>query len=264
MRRAVAAVVVTFGVAAGPVWGAVVDCLVTPSAMVKLVFPVSGLLALVEVQRGQVVGKGEVVARLDSSVETAGLDIARARAEAHAGIEAARARLASADRQLARVAGLAAKALVPQTEADAARLERDQAANELRDRQEMQVTARLEAERAARLVDQRILISPIAGVVVDRNFEPGEYVERDPVVTLATLDPVDIEVIAPSEAFGKVALGDFISVTLERPAGAHKAAQVAVLDPFVDAASGTFRIRLTLPNPKGDITAGFRCQAELP
>ena len=240
MRRAVAAVVVTFGVAAGPVWGAVVDCLVTPSAMVKLVFPVSGLLALVEVQRGQVVGKGEVVARLDSSVETAGLDIARARAEAHAGIEAARARLASADRQLARVAGLAAKALVPQTEADAARLERDQAANELRDRQEMQVTARLEAERAARLVDQRILISPIAGVVVD------------------------IEVIAPSEAFGKVALGDFIDVTLERPAGAHKAAQVAVLDPFVDAASGTFRIRLTLPNPKGDITAGFRCQAELP
>ena len=248
----------------GPVMAEAVDCLVTPSAVVKLVFPVSGLLSTVEVERGQVVAVGDVVARLDSSVEAAGLQIARVRAEAHAGIEAARARLASAEKQLDRVTELVSKSLVRQTDEDAARLERDQAANELRDRQEQQAAARLEAERAERLLDQRVLVSPIAGAVVDRNFEPGEYVERDPVVTLATLDPVNIEVIAPAGVFGKVALGDKIAVTLERPSGTQVLGQVEVVDPFVDAASGTFRIRLTLPNPQGTITAGIRCIAELP
>lgn len=68
--------------------------------------------------------------------------------------------------------------------------------------------AGLEAEWTARLLDQRALVSPHQGVVVDRHYDPGNYAERDPVMTLATLDPVHIAVIAPAGVCGKMAFGD--------------------------------------------------------
>jgi len=35
---------------------------------------------------------------------------------------------------------------------------------------------------------------------------------------------------------------------------------VTIVDPIIDAASGTFRVTLTLPNPGGKLTSGLRCQ----
>jgi multidrug efflux pump subunit AcrA (membrane-fusion protein) len=37
-------------------------------------------------------------------------------------------------------------------------------------------------------------------------------------------------------------------------------AKVSTVDRVIDPASGTFRIRLTLPNPRNDIPSGLRCQ----
>jgi hypothetical protein len=34
-----------------------------------------------------------------------------------------------------------------------------------------------------------------------------------------------------------------------------------VVDPMFDAASGTFGVRLTLPNPERKIPAGLKCRA---
>ena len=241
-----------------------VDCLVTPSAQVDLVFAVSGLIAEASADRGAPVQRGQLLARLDSTVESVGLKFAQQRAGAEAALAAAHARLAAATKSLERVQSLADKGLAPQSDADAARLERDQAANELRDRQEAQAAAGLEVERSRALLDQRSLYSPIDGVVVDRLAEPGEFVDRQPVYRIARIDPLHVEVIAPDTAFGRVTLGQSLPLTLQAPAGAVVQAQVSAVDAFVDAASGTFRIRLDLPNPKGEITAGFRCSLDLP
>jgi RND family efflux transporter MFP subunit len=248
---------------ASPVRAEAVDCLVTPSAQVDLVFAVPGLISQAAADRGTVVHKGDVLARLDSSVEEVALRFAEERAKAHAAIDAAQARLDAATKSLERVQSLADKGLAPQSDADLARLERDQAANELRDRQETQAAAALEIERNRALLDQRRLYSPIDGVVVDRLAEVGEFVDRQPVFRIARIDPLHVEVIAPDSAFGRVHIGDRLDVTLQNP-NSHVTAEVSVVDPFVDAASGTFRIRLDLPNPKGEITAGFRCNLDLP
>jgi len=42
--------------------------------------------------------------------------------------------------------------------------------------------------------------------------------------------------------------------------GVHKA-RVVVVDKVIDAASGTFGVRLTLPNPGRRIPAGLKCKA---
>jgi multidrug efflux pump subunit AcrA (membrane-fusion protein) len=48
----------------------------------------------------------------------------------------------------------------------------------------------------------------------------------------------------------------------ESPVGGSYDAQVTVVDRVVDAASGTFGVRLALPNPDHRIPAGIRCQIE--
>jgi multidrug efflux pump subunit AcrA (membrane-fusion protein) len=44
--------------------------------------------------------------------------------------------------------------------------------------------------------------------------------------------------------------------------GLHRA-QVTVINPIVDSASGTFRVRLELPNPQYRIPAGVTCTARI-
>jgi multidrug efflux pump subunit AcrA (membrane-fusion protein) len=52
------------------------------------------------------------------------------------------------------------------------------------------------------------------------------------------------------------------TVLPEHPQNSSYAAKVSVIDRVVDSASGTFRVRLDLPNPKGDIPAGVKCNVQ--
>ena len=39
---------------------------------------------------------------------------------------------------------------------------------------------------------------------------------------------------------------------------------IKVVDRVLDAASGTYGVRLELPNPQGQLPGGIRCQVEFP
>jgi len=64
----------------------------------------------------------------------------------------------------------------------------------------------------------------------------------------------------PVEQLGRIEVGMRGRVTLEAPLGSVHDAEVTVVDPVVDAASGTFRVRLELPNPEGELPAGLKCR----
>jgi multidrug efflux pump subunit AcrA (membrane-fusion protein) len=49
------------------------------------------------------------------------------------------------------------------------------------------------------------------------------------------------------------------SVEPEFPVEASVIATVSIVDPVIDAASGTFSVRLDLPNPDGQIPGGLHC-----
>lgn len=59
---------------------------------------------------------------------------------------------------------------------------------------------------------------------------------------------------------GKVKKGDQLKVMPEEPVGGEYIASVKTVDSVVDAGSGTFRILLKLPNPKGLIPSGLKCR----
>jgi multidrug efflux pump subunit AcrA (membrane-fusion protein) len=96
--------------------------------------------------------------------------------------------------------------------------------------------------------------------------KPGEFGAisfKDPIMKLAEIDPLHVEAILPAGMYGKVKRGQRAVVTPEATIGGRYETRVTIVDPVIDAASGTLGVRLELPNKKGTIPAGVRCRLEL-
>jgi multidrug efflux pump subunit AcrA (membrane-fusion protein) len=66
-------------------------------------------------------------------------------------------------------------------------------------------------------------------------------------------------VIAPVDLYRQIETGMTARVFPEQPIGGELEAVVITVDPVVDAASGTFRVRLELDNSDNQIPAGISC-----
>jgi multidrug efflux pump subunit AcrA (membrane-fusion protein) len=126
-------------------------------------------------------------------------------------------------------------------------------------------TAALEAARSQAQYNLRLIRSPLNGVVSEIKLQPGEFIyETTPIVTLAQIDPLTVDLVVPSKRFGAVKVGEIVELRLLPPVDKVVKAEIDVIDPIIDAASNTFRLRLALPNPENAIPAGVRCNANLP
>lgn len=254
--------------AAGPLHAAAAfDCLIEPSQTVEIRSPVEGLIERIAVQRGDTVRRGQVLVELRSEVERSAVESARLRASMDGRIEAARHRLEFANRKLARVGEMVAARHMAEQARDEAEAEQRLASAELREAEEARQLARAELRQASELLALRTLASPVDGIVVDRQAQVGEVAEagagRKPVLRLAQLDPLRVEVVLPVALAGRVRPGSTAQV---QPEGAAQrlTATVKVVDRVYDAASGTFGVRLELPNRGGGIAGGQRCRVEFP
>ena len=68
----------------------------------------------------------------------------------------------------------------------------------------------------------------------------------------------------PIGAYGKLALGRSVEVVPESPVTGRYQAKVKVIDRVMDPASGTFGVRLELPNAGLKQPAGIKCRLNLP
>ncbi len=236
------------------------DCVMEPSLTLRLGSPVIGVLAQVEVDRGDQVRQGQVLARLESAVEEAMLALSRARAESEAEIEARRARLAQTRSELQRASslgsGIVATQRIEELRANAAIAASDLALAELGRR-----LAQLDVARAEAMLEQRVIRSPVNGVVMQRNLGPGEYIHQDNfILSLARLDPLHVETFLPVRLYRRLRVGSRAVVRPDAPVGGEYAAVIGVMDEVFDAASGTFGVRLTLPNADLALPGGARCR----
>lgn len=74
-------------------------------------------------------------------------------------------------------------------------------------------------------------------------------------MTVARIDPLNVEVIVPAAHFGALRNGSTAKVVLDQPVGGTYTAKVVIIDQVIDAASGTFGVRLELPNPRSALPA---------
>jgi len=240
--------------------GSDLDCLIEPSQVVTVSMPVEGLLDTVTVDRGDRVKKGQVLATLESSVERATVAVARARAAMEAPNKSNQVRIDFGDRRLTRTELAYKEGGVPLKEVDEAETSKILAEIGLLEARENKRLAEVELERAEAALALRTIPSPVRGVVMQRFLSPGEFAKQAPILKLAQIDPLYVEVIAPVAILGKIAVGMRADVMPEAPVGGVHAARVKVVDQVVDAASGTFGVRLELPNPGYRLPAGLRCK----
>ena len=237
------------------------DCLINPSATLKIGSPVESTLASVLVQRGDHVTKGQEIARLESSVEAATVDLEDARAGSAAEIKSRRARVDAAQTEAARAGKLQEGFTVTaqkmnELRTDLAVAQQDLAMAELNRR-----LADLELARAQAQLAERIIRSPVDGIVTQRVLGPGEFVHHDTqIAIIAAIDPLYVEVYPPIRLYGSVHPGDAADVLPDAPIGGRRRAVVTVVDQVFDAGSGTFGVRLELPNPDGRLPAALRCR----
>ncbi len=235
------------------------SCLIEASAQAKLGASVSGLVKNVYVDRGSHVKTGQIVAELDADVERAALAVARARAENDHEIRSTTSRLEFLSRKTKRLTRLAKAAAAPEESRDETDTDLKLSVQAVREAELNLHMAQLEAARSETLVEQRIIRSPFDGIVVERSLSPGEYLhDQAHVLSILRVDPLYVEVYLPLEHFGHVQLGDLAEVAPKEVAGQF-VASVLLVDPFIDAASATFGVRLKLDNPDGKIPAGLQC-----
>mgnify|MGYP001812816876 CR=1 FL=1 len=209
-----------------------IDCLIEPNMTIELSSPVSGVLETILVDRSDAVTKGQVVATLKSDIEQVKVEASKetlnlSRVEQRRAIELYR------DNAL--------------TLSEKEQADHEVALNEL------------EVEHALANLELRKIRSPIDGVVADRYLMPGEFIEDNPILKLAQLDPLRVEVVAPVTYFGSITNGMHAEVKTEFGSFENLVAEVIVVDKVIDAASGTFGIRLELNNQDYRIPGGLKC-----
>jgi RND family efflux transporter MFP subunit len=236
-----------------------VDCLIEPWRRITLSAAIEGVVEDVLVERGDLVEKGQVVARLESRVEQASLEVARIRAQALGPIRSAEARREFARAELERQERLDEREIVSQRDLDEARSALQIAEAEVLAAQEVRSEASAELERTRAILERRTIRSPIDGVVVDVILSSGEYADPPQLLELAQIDPLRVEAFVPLERFGEIEPGMVAEVLPEGPRMVTREATVVVVDPVIDAASATFRVRLELPNPDLAVPAGLSC-----
>jgi len=214
-----------------------VDGLIEPHRVVKVGSPQIGVLATVDVDRGDYIKTGQILATLHSTVEKATMELRMAQKD-------------FAARKQGRLEPLFKKDLI--------------AAHDMDEAETGRALAEAEYKHASEIVNRLSIRSTITGVVVERYMSPGEYVENQPILKVAQIDPLNVEVILPSDKYRLIKVGMKAKVIPEKPVGGQYIAVVKIVDRVIDGASGTFGVRLTLPNPKHHLPAGLKCKVIFP
>ncbi len=247
-----------------PAHASELDCLIEPFVAVTISTPVKGLLETVTVDRGDLVKKGQVLATLESSLEQVAVAIARARTQMDTQIKANQTRVEFGVRRVARIDELFKQSVLSYRELDEAETSKLLAEIGLLEAVEKKRLAELELQRVTAALAMRTIRSPITGVVVERVLSPGELANETPILKLAQIHPLRVEVFAPVSLLNKMTVGMESQVVPEAPANGVHTARVTVVDRVVDAASGTFGVRLELPNPSYRLPAGLKCRVRFP
>ena len=236
------------------------DCVIEPSEIVDLGTAVPGVIGAIYAERSDSVQKGDIVAELESSVEIATLNLSKARAQLNTSIRLRQESAAFGARTRERNEVLFQKSSISEQAIDKLETENRIAELQVNQERDNKKIATLEYRRAQVLLDRHLIRTPFEGVVMERFKSVGEYIEDDPVLRVARLDPLNVEVILPVEYMGRLAIGLHAEVTPDLPGFAGHIATLTLIDKVADAASGTFGVRLSMPNPGHMVPSGLRCR----
>lgn len=204
----------------------------------------SGSVVRTHTEAGEAVKRGALLATLDdTAVRDAWLSARSAMRSAEAALELARRNAERAER-------LAQAGAIPERDLENARWDATNAEGALAD-----AKARL-ASAAEQLADTKVR-APFAGVVSERQVDPGDVVQVGaPLFTIVDPTRLELEASVPADALSRLRVGtpvEFgVSGSSRRIAG-----NIERINPVVDPATRQVRIYIAVPNEDRSLAAGL-------
>lgn len=212
---------------------------------------ISARLEEVHFQEGQLIEKGDLLFSLDAAKLKSELAADRA------ALESARASLDDARSTYRRFKNLFESRTISEQEFDT--------------RQTALKTAQAEVERmksqvslARERLDDTTIRAPMSGALSERHADPGDYVEAgQTLVTLYTLDPLEISFRVAEAFMGRVEPGQRVMVRLASGEIDPCVGEVIFVGPSVDPQTRKFLVKASVCNPDGKLKPGAFARAEI-
>ena len=215
---------------------------------------ITGKVVEVNVEEGQAVTQGQVLARLDDASMRAALALAQAQAEAsRRAVRENEVRLAEARVNLARTSRLIKDGLTTQVEVEASQAEVDSLDARIEaTRQQVLVAERqIDVQRTA--LDDTVIRAPFSGVAISKDAQPGEMVSpvsagggftRTGIGTIVDMRSLEIEVDVNESYINRVSAGQPVTAILDAYPEWQIPARVITTVPTADRQKATVLVRI--------------------
>ena len=241
-----------------------VRAITNPSADITLSYVQPGCIAKVYFKEGERIKAGQVLVQQDDAVEQIQLAQLEAASEDITQIQASEASLAQKRLDLKKLEKAAALNAATELEVEHAKLNAKIAELSLQ-------LAKFEHEQAKRKynevkvqVEKMRLKSPIGGRIEKIHVETGESINAlDDVVRVVQIDPLWIDVPVPLVKATILSSGKTAKVMFPNPNRASLEGKIIFVAAVADAASGTLRVRIEVPN-KSNRPAGEHVEVIFP
>jgi membrane fusion protein (multidrug efflux system) len=198
---------------------------------------VAGRVAQIGFREGERVTKGQVLVKLDDSVQQADLDRARANHD-----------LSKTKHE--RSIDLRNKGFISSQALD-------EAENNLK-------VAQADAELMEARISKTAIRAPFSGTIGLRLVSVGDYVkEGQDMVNLESLDPLKVDFRVPEVFLAQVRTGQSLQVTLDAIPGKSWNGRVLAINPLIDANGRSIVIRAQVPNAGGVLRPGMFARVNL-
>jgi len=230
-----------------------------PLKRATLAAVMSARIARLLADEGAMVVQGEVVIKLDDTVQRAKVAISKAAAETKLGVELAQSEWNRTRAELKRLERLRSDASASTKELlDARSLEhRRHLEYELATFNQEQAVRAYEREKS--LLERHYIRAPFTGHVVEQLKAEGETVDPlEGILTIVQLDPLLVTVDCPLDMVGTVSTGSTARLT---PIGLPlkpRIGRVKLVSRMADAGSQTFRVKIEVDNDDEAWIAGMK------
>ncbi|MCY4074349.1 MAG: efflux RND transporter periplasmic adaptor subunit [Acidobacteria bacterium] len=226
---------------------------------------VSGIIQELLVDFNSIVREGDVIMRLDPSLFETQLAQARANlARAEAEVERLRVAVEDAETQLVRAEGLAARALISDTELDSARVAVRSAEAQLKSAAAQVTQAQASLNQNEVNLEHTVIRAPIDGIVTSRLVDVGQTVAASfqaPELFVIAADLTKMRVIANIDEsdIGRIRPDQRVTFTVDAyPAEEFEGSVTQIrLEPIVTQNVVTYATVIDAPNPELKLKPGM-------
>lgn len=232
-----------------------------PIQEVTLKSKVGGTVVLLKFDEGDLIKKGQLIAKIDAGNQQAQLrSNAAAVAVAEAQEARAKADLERAKRDLERIEKLVAQGASDQKTLDDARSAVKLATVAVQSGGAQIDQARAVRDLARNAVGETKYIAPISGVISKRGISLHEYVDtmknRD-IVTIVDNSAMELVAQLAADLASGLTKGAKVEFQVNAPAPTTIHGEVTAVSPTVDPRTRTIRLRVKIPNESGILKGGM-------